>query len=297
MNDKSPSKIYHLFINFIIGGLSNALSTTLAAPFQRAKLFLKLQDVAGTSQYKNIFEVFTKVYKDQGLLSFWKGNLKNIRLIKTQALNFAFKDLYQQIFRISNHKDYVWSFLLKNVAIGGIAGVTSFIITYPYDLAKSRLSANNWYVPQDQQFKGFRDYTIKIYRTEGLKGLYQGAGVSLYSIFIYRGIYFGCYDTAKGTLLSDDSNIFIKFIVAQSITVISGITSYPFDTIRRSMMMRPDLYKNTLDCMMKIAKTGGKEVFFRGAFASSGNVIGGMMLVIYDELQKYNNILGKNSNN
>jgi len=54
----------------------------------------------------------------------------------------------------------------------------------------------------------------KIRATDGLKGLYQGFGVSVLGIIMYRGVYFGGYDTAKKSLLSPDSYIITKFCVA-----------------------------------------------------------------------------------
>jgi hypothetical protein len=57
---------------------------------------------------------------------------------------------------------------------------------------------------------------------------------------VYRGAYFGLYDTAKGALFKDEknANIFAKWAVAQTVTAAAGICSYPFDTVRRRMMMQ-----------------------------------------------------------
>ena len=38
----------------------------------------------------------------------------------------------------------------------------------------------------------------KIFKSDGLRGLYQGFNVSVQGIIIYRAAYFGVYDTAKG---------------------------------------------------------------------------------------------------
>ena len=47
----------------------------------------------------------------------------------------------------------------------------------------------------------------------------------------------------------------------------SGILSYPWDTVRRRMMMqsgRTDImYKNTLDCALKIMRNEGVPAFFK----------------------------------
>jgi hypothetical protein len=59
-------------------------------------------------------------------------------------------------------------------------------------------------------------------------------------IIVYRGAYFGFYDTAKGVLFEDEktANIFAKWAVAQTVTAAAGICSYPFDTVRRRLMMQ-----------------------------------------------------------
>src|ERR1700677_3927515 len=41
--------------------------------------------------YKGVADCFSRTYKDEGLLSLWRGNTANvIRYFPTQALNFAF---------------------------------------------------------------------------------------------------------------------------------------------------------------------------------------------------------------
>jgi len=67
--------------------------------------------------------------------------------------------------------------------------------------------------------------------------LYQGFSVSVLGIIVYRAAYFGGYDTGKQVLLGDTKNVVIKFIYAQFVTAISGVVSYPLDTVRRRLMM------------------------------------------------------------
>ena len=47
--------------------------------------------------YKGIIDCFTRTYRDEGLLSLWRGNTANvIRYFPTQALNFAFSKELQK---------------------------------------------------------------------------------------------------------------------------------------------------------------------------------------------------------
>lgn len=130
----------------------------------------------------------------------------------------------------------------------------------------------------------------KIYKKEGMIGLYRGFGVSVIGIIAYRAVYFGTFDSAKPFM--KDKHFILKFLLAQFITNFAGIVSYPLDTIRRRMMMqsgRADiLYSSTMDCAVKIFRNeGGFKPFFKGAFSNVLRGTGGaLVLVFYDELQK-----------
>lgn len=79
----------------------------------------------------------------------------------------------------------------------------------------------------------------------------------------------------------------------QIVTTIAGIVSYPFDTVRRRMMMQSGrsktdiMYKNTLDCWIKISKTEGSGAFFKGAFSNILRGTGGaLVLTLYDSIKE-----------
>ncbi len=141
--------------------------------------------------------------------------------------------------------------------------------------------------------RGLVDCISKTSKKDGFFGLYRGFGVSVIGIVVYRAAFFGGYDTAKHVFLKDPKNapFWQNWMIAQVVTTMSGFVSYPFDTVRRRMMMqagRADiLYKSTLDCWAKIAKVEGMGAFFKGALS---NVLRGsgaaLVLVIYDEIQK-----------
>jgi solute carrier family 25 (mitochondrial adenine nucleotide translocator), member 4/5/6/31 len=87
--------------DFILGGVAGAVSKTAVAPVERVKLLLQVQDGSKHLQlkrYEGIWDCVTRVYQEQGLLSFWRGNWANvIRYFPTQAINLAFKDRYKEV--------------------------------------------------------------------------------------------------------------------------------------------------------------------------------------------------------
>ncbi|KAL1771547.1 ADP/ATP translocase 2 [Sigmodon hispidus] len=240
--------------DFLAGGVTAAISKTAVAPIERVKLLLQVQhgskQISADKQYKGIIDCMVGIPKEQGVLSFWCGNLANvIRYFPTQALNFAFKDKYKQIF------------------LGGVDRRTQFWRYFAGNLA----SADVGKAGAEREFKGLGDCLVKIYKSDGIRGLYQGFNVSVQGIIIYRAAaYFGIYDTAKG-MLPDPKNthIFISWMIAQSVTAVAGLTSYPFDTVRRRMMMQSGrkgtdiMYTGTIDCWRKIARDEGSKAFSR----------------------------------
>jgi len=285
--------------DFIAGGVSAAVSKTAVAPIERVKLLLQVQHVskqiAADQRYKGIVDAFVRIPKEQGFMSFWRGNLANvIRYFPTQALNFAFKDVYKQIFMSGvDKKTQFWRWFAANLASGGAAGATSLCFVYPLDFARTRLAADVGKGAGEREFSGLGNCLMKIFKSDGLVGLYRGFSVSVQGIIIYRAAYFGLYDTARGMLPDPKKTpLVVNWMIAQVVTTVSGIVSYPFDTVRRRMMMQSGrakgeiLYKNTLDCWIKIAKTEGRKAFFKGALSNVIRGTGGaLVLVFYDELK------------
>ena len=284
-------------IDLLAGGVSGGISKTVVAPIERVKLLLQTQDSnpriksGEIPRYTGILNCFTRVSSEQGVASFWRGNTANvIRYFPTQAFNFAFKDTFKEIFPKSDPKTEFWSFFATNMASGGLAGASSLLIVYPLDFARTRLAADVGKA-SEREFTGLMDCLTKTASRGGPMALYQGFGVSVQGIIVYRGAYFGMYDTAKGVLVTKDSSIFYKWMIAQAVTAAAGVVSYPFDTVRRRLMMQAGsgekMYSGTLDCWAKIAKNEGMNAFFKGAGSNVLRGAGGaVVLIMYDEIKE-----------
>lgn len=83
-------------IDFLMGGVSAAVSKTAAAPIERVKLLIQNQDEmikAGrlSEPYSGIGDCFKRTVREEGFGSLWRGNTANvIRYFPTQASNMTF---------------------------------------------------------------------------------------------------------------------------------------------------------------------------------------------------------------
>jgi len=295
-------KMMNFMADFAAGGISGAVAKTATAPIERVKLIIQTQDAnpliksGQVKRYTGIGDCFTRVYSEQGLGAFWRGNFTNvIRYFPTQAFNFAFKDTIKSLFPKYSAKTDFGMFFLVNMASGGLAGAGSLCIVYPLDYARTRLASD---VGSGQRsFNGLGDCLRKTAAgPSGVLGLYNGFGVSVAGIIPYRGVYFGLFDSLCGiNPFRNDKGIvglFSKFAIAQFTAIAAGYASYPFDTIRRRLQMQSEkpkdqwLYKGTMDCFTKILKDEGTAALFKGAGANALRTVGSaMVLVLYGEIK------------
>merc|ERR1719427_162733 len=93
-----------------------------------------------------------------------------------------------------------------NIASGGAAGTMSLLFVYSLDYARTRLANDSKGKGGERQFNGLIDVYTKTLKSDGIQGLYRGFAISAVGIFIYRGMYFGLFDTLKPVLLGDGNS-------------------------------------------------------------------------------------------
>jgi solute carrier family 25 (adenine nucleotide translocator) protein 4/5/6/31 len=297
MTQKEAS-LKNFAIDFLMGGVSAAVSKTIAAPIELIKLRLQNMDEmikkgSLTTPYGGIVDCGKRVIAEEGFGSLWKGNGTNVlRYFPTQALNFAFKDYFKRLFGKDKKRDGYTQWFIGNLAAGGLAGSASLSFVYSLDYARTRLT-NDLKNPKkggSKEFSGLVDVYKKTLATDGFVGLYRGFMISCVGIVIYRGLYFGLYDSIIPSLPAEyRNNLLVSFLVGWGVTMGAGLASYPIDTIRRRMMMTSGAavkYDSSLHCAKVIYEGEGMKSFFKGAGANIlRGVAGAGVLALYDRLQ------------
>jgi len=262
--------------NFMLSGVAAGVSKTVAAPIERIKLLVQNQDEMIKQgrldkPYTGVVDCFKRVLSTEGVGPLWRGNLANVlRYFPTQALNFAFKDAVKAAFSTPKEAPQ-WKKFATNIASGGIAGSMSLTFVYSLDYARTRLANDNKGKGGERQYNGLIDVYRKTLKSDGIGGLYRGFVISCVGIFVYRGMYFGLYDSLKPLLLGDKPSVFLSFFLGWAVTIVSGLLSYPIDTVRRRMMMTSGAavkYSGSIDCASQVIKSEGFMSLMKGAGAN-----------------------------
>lgn len=283
--------------DLLAGAIMGGVAHTVVAPVERAKLLLQLQSsnmASGRHQerYNGMWDCIVKTSRKEGLWSLWRGNGSGmLRHYPSTALNFSCKDLYRTLLASGQRSDDMLITAGKNFLAGAAAGCTALIVVYPLDIAHTRLAADMGR-SEARQFKGLLHFMNTIYQRGGMKGLYKGLPASLQGMVVHRSVYFGGFDTAKDIMSNKSQNLpfWKRWLAAQAATTSAGLLSYPFDTVRRHMMMQAGLekqmYASILDCWKRLYETEGIRSFYRGAFTNMCRGAGAaLILVLYDEIK------------
>lgn len=300
-NAPKKSKIAQLGSDLIVGGSIGAIAKTAMAPVERIKLLMQTQDsnpavISGeVKRYTSIGDCFTRVKAEQGLASFWRGNLVNcLRYAPQQGSALAFNDLLNNAFPNYSSKTDFWKSFGVKLFSGGLSGAVANTICYPFDYARTRLASD---VKKGKgQFNGIWDCISSTVKKQGVTGLYTGWSVTCAGAFVYRAGQLGCfkqiqdlnpYKNDKGT-----KGAISSFLAVTTARTVIMPFNYPFDTVRRRMMLQSEkpvserLYKGSFDCYFKILKKEGFKGMYKGMVPELFRGLGGsLVIVLYDRIK------------
>jgi len=301
---KGPQKgkLEQLASDLLIGGSIGAVSKTVMAPVERVKLLMQTQDSnpkvrsGEVERYKGIGDCFRRVLAEQGMKSFWRGNLVNcLRYAPQQGSALAFNDFLNNAFPAYNTTTDFWKSFAVKLTSGGLAGAIANTICYPFDFARTRL-ASDVGKGKSGQFKGITDCIVSTVRQQGLTGLYTGWTVTMFGAFVYRAGQLGMFKQiqdmnpwAKDKGYKGAISSFVSVTIARSSVM---PFNYPFDTVRRRMMLQSEkpiserLYKGSIDCFVQIMKKEGFSGMYKGMVPELFRGVGGSLVVVaYDRIK------------
>lgn len=103
---------------------------------------------------------------------------------------------------------------------GGLFAATAF---YPIDTSRVYITTSRDKVSESvNQLK-------QIVSKEGVRYLYRGFSSCILGIIIFRGVFYGFYDTFK----EKAQNIYEKWLIAYTSGFLAGYAMYPFETLRK----------------------------------------------------------------
>jgi solute carrier family 25 (adenine nucleotide translocator) protein 4/5/6/31 len=293
----------------VAGACAGAFAKTAVAPIERVKLLMQLQGSLEAKEYhgKGAWSVARTVYKEQGVLAFWRGNTPNVLMQAGSAsLNFMLMDWFkaelvepfmentmqwasQRTEDQRKRRRAMWSSFLS----GGLAGGTATTFLYPVAFLRTRLAMDVGATKETRLYpRGMRDAFCTTIKSDGVRGVYQGYGVALAGGIAYRALHLGGYDALKTELVrfrQCELTWIERIAAAQLVSLSAAAIMYPVDSVRRRLMMQAGvpkeerLYRNSFECVGVVLRNEGLRGFYLGLGPNLVRSLGGAILLVgYD---------------
>ncbi|XP_060904565.1 solute carrier family 25 member 48 [Labrus mixtus] len=278
--------------DFLAGWIGGASSVVVGHPLDTVKTRLQ----AGKG-YKNSLHCVLTIYRKETVTGFFKGMsfpLASITVYNSVVFGF-FSNTQRLISKYRYGNELHPCGMLDLTVASMLTGLMSVGLGAPVDLVKIRLQmqtqnvmAENLHlagnvsngtnipmrsvdIPSQRLYRGPIHCISSILQTEGLQGLYRGAGAMILRDVPGYMLYFIPYTVFCDLLRPDATSsphpcsIWLAGGLAGSI---SWVTATPADVVKSRMQADAQLqrkYKGILHCIMQSYKTEGAQVFFRGA--------------------------------
>ncbi|RLV95796.1 Mitochondrial thiamine pyrophosphate carrier 1 [Spathaspora sp. JA1] len=214
----------------VAGSISGAVARAVTAPLDTIKIRLQLGP-EGYKQRKPAFTIVKNLIRNEGVVALWKGNVPaEILYILYGGVQFtSYSVLNKWLSKHGNLNAHTHALI-----VGGGAGVASTLVTYPFDLLRTRLVANS-----ERNLLSMTGTIKNIIKQDGLVGIFTGVRPAMLSVTSTTALMFWSYELARD-FANDYKHIpfiegFCGFLAGATA---KGIT-FPLDTLRKRCQMYP----------------------------------------------------------
>ncbi|KAK6459646.1 mitochondrial oxaloacetate carrier protein [Scheffersomyces xylosifermentans] len=278
---------------FLAGGLAACGAVTFTNPIELIKTRMQLQgELAKTASdavklYKNPFQAFVVIYRNEGIRGLQQGlfcgyyyqlGLNGCRIgLYEPSRYYITKYLSPSTF---TEGAKIPQNLAINVFAGFVSGSAGAVLASPFFLIKTRMQsfskATNLeaahHVGQQTYYSNAWDGIAKIYKSEGVKGLYRGVDAAILRTGAGSAAQLPVYNLTKNFLLKhnyvEDHSLGLHFISSSMAGLGVAIVMNPWDVIlTRVYNQKGNLYKGPIDCFQKTIRYEGFSALYKGFWA------------------------------
>ncbi len=249
--------------NFLIGGASGMIATTVIQPIDFLKVQIQVRSEMGNKNL-NPIKIAKEIRIAEGSYSVFYRGLDSA-LLRQLFYTSTRLGMFYNIKDFLVKKNKREPNLLENTVASLFSGAVGSVVGNPADLALIRMqSDNNLPVNERRNYKNVFDAIIRIVREEGVTTLWRGSMPTVVRAMVMNFSLLVPFEFVKKLLSPYVSDNKTKSIFASLIAGgCASVLALPFDNIKTKLQkMKADSegkmpYKGVLDSLKKSAKKEG----------------------------------------
>ncbi|CAM4696099.1 unnamed protein product [Leuciscus chuanchicus] len=254
----------------LLAGLSGGVASTLVLhPLDLVKIRFAVSDGLDVRpKYTGILHCMRSIYHQEGLRGLYQGVTPNIwGAGASWGLYFFFYNAIKAYTRERQQKELSATEHLLSAAG---AGAMTLVLTNPIWVTKTRLVLQYSADPSGKQYTGMMDALRKIYRHEGIAGLYRGFVPGLFGTS-HGALQFMAYEELKRdynkyrNMQSDAKLNPLEYITMAALSKIFAVaTTYPYQVVRARLQDQHNTYDGLVDVVRRTWRNEGVLGFYKG---------------------------------
>lgn len=269
-----PLLSHFKYEHFVAGISGGVVSTLMLHPLDLIKIRFAVNDGHSNvgPRYSGLRNAVLQIFKTEGVKGLYRGVTPNV-LGSGGAWGCYF-------FFYNNIKTWIQGGNTKkplgpsmHMVAAADAGILTLVMTNPFWVVKTRLCLqynDDKFLTESQRYRGVVDAMQKIYRTEGIRGLYKGFVPGMFGVS-HGAIQFMVYEEMK-TRYNKQKNTAIdsklttmEYIFFAAVSkLIAAASTYPYQVVRARLQDHHHDYKGTYHCTATIWRSEGIRGFYKG---------------------------------
>lgn len=259
--------------DILCGALSGCCARMAVAPLDVLKIRFQVQSATrGRYRYASMMSALRSIVSREGPHALWKGNIPALLMVTPYA-SLQLSAFYQmkQSSLITIREPYA------SLAMGAISGAVATVCTYPLDLLRTRLAAQN----EPKLYSNMRHAIDVIYGVNGVRGFYAGLRPTLVEIVPYISLHFAFYEGLKGEVLKRTHGDHLRPDESLFVGAVSGtgskLLTMPLDNAKKLMQVEGQFqhagalsspYRGIGHVLQRVWRKDGFRGWFRGTAPS-----------------------------
>ncbi|KAL4616997.1 mitochondrial folate transporter/carrier [Arapaima gigas] len=257
------------FENLAAGLSGGVVSTMVLHPLDLVKTRLAVSDgLHLRPRYDGMMHCLRSVWRQEGLRGLYQGVTPNVwGAGASWGLYFFFYNAIKAHAQEGRESELSAS---EHLVSAAEAGAMTLCLTNPIWVTKTRLVLQYNTAASKKQYKGMLDALVKIYRHEGIGGLYKGFVPGLFGTS-HGALQFMAYEQLKREYnkhrkMSTEAKLnAIEYVAMAALSKIFAVAStYPYQVVRARLQDQHNKYNGVTDVICRTWRNEGLVGFYKG---------------------------------